>query len=361
MIQIFFNPEESDFSNLSLTIDNKPVDFVVSKNIIVIEESLDSGLHELKLVLLAPSKKLSITEVEHDGICARQTIYFSFLEYNGIKDQPATTLWAENQTWIYRFGLPFNWWYCNLLEKIYPGDLGKNLFDLYDIYWPENFEVGEHYPKMLQDFFKYNHDFTICHKLDRNIKNIPYQRIDSITVPDLVKQEILHNDKYIIDTGNQSPRAQQKYNLEEFNTQNLWTVANITDVYSTHRPDRLDPKVLPNLYNWINNLGLDIELACIAVLTPGSFVYPHVDIRSKNFVQDQKYRGCTEIYLPVNWDKGNYFKLMNVGILPLEEGPCIINQQDHAHALVNKSDQTRFSILIVCDTLSVKDRLGLQL
>ena len=68
----------------------------------------------------------------------------------------------------------------------------------------------------------------------------------------------------------------------------------------------------------------------------------------------EQYGGCGQLYIPVNFKAGNYFKFNNIGLLPLT-GPMLINTQQFTHALINNSNEYRFAIGIHGSKLRVAE------
>ena len=100
----------------------------------------------------------------------------------------------------------------------------------------------------------------------------------------------------------------------------------------------------------------------MGILAPGKFIPPHAD----NFYfskktgmllaaeQTARYMGCSQVYIPINFKVGNFFKMTNVGLLPLDQGPLVVNNHNYSHALINDSNEYRFAIAIVGSDLHEK-------
>ena len=79
MIEIILNPVNSKFSNILLSIDNISATYIVNENKIVIDQSIDLGIHILRLQLLDDHSKIDIADVTVNGSSLRQTLFLASL------------------------------------------------------------------------------------------------------------------------------------------------------------------------------------------------------------------------------------------------------------------------------------------
>mgnify|MGYP003349575654 CR=1 FL=1 len=93
---------------------------------------------------------------------------------------------------------------------------------------------------------------------------------------------------------------------------------------------------------------MDIFYCFLGVLSPNNFIYPHTDDHEQNNYNKDFlcYKGCTQLYIPLKWPKGSSLKFGNVGELPFEKGPLVINNDYFTHAGINPSDEYRYVLAI---------------
>lgn len=346
MIEIFYNPQTNFTKNLVVSINSIDTPFVIENDKITIFDNCAIGLHTLRIQQLDNDSRLEILNVKINGVGVRQTIYFSWIEQEGKKLQPATTLWEKNQIWVFPFLNPVSHWIAILGEKLYLNSLGKNLFDLYKIYIPESIEINKKYPIGLQDFFKYNFNCTILPKDCFQSKNIPFELYSIDVDISSLYNEIYQNLPYLKSISDKY--YQYDYNILEdpgLNTDNCWYNIKLFRNINGEKIHKVKIDKLPLTYNFVNSLSIDFNKISINVLPPGGYLYPHVDRLPESEPENKK--GCKELYIPLNYPKGAVIKLQNVGILP--NTPVVFNNQYFAHAVVNDSDQTRIVLTVSFD------------
>ena len=105
-----------------------------------------------------------------------------------------------------------------------------------------------------------------------------------------------------------------------------------------HDHDAFDPVVkfidhCPHIKKFIddaNQIGTVTYLS-FKTLAPGGYILPHIDSLTS-----------TVIYVPLLWPKGNYFKVLDNGLIEFEDHqPKLINTHHAVHSVVNDSDTTR--------------------
>lgn len=346
MIEIFYNPQTTFTKNIAVSIDSLNASFVIENDKIIIHDSCSIGLHVLRIQQLDNESRLEILNVKINGVSVRQTLYFGWIEQEDKKLQPATVLWEKTQIWVFPFLNPVSHWIGLLSEKLYLNSFGKNLFDLYKIYIPESIEINNKYPKGLQDFFKYNFNCTIVPKDCYQSKDIPFELYDIDIDTASVYNEIYQNLSYLKSISD--TYYQYDYNILEdssLNTDNCWFNTKLFRNIDGENFYKVEIDKLPLTYNFVNSLAIDYSKIAITVLPPGGYLYPHVDRRPEN--APEKYKGCKELYIPLNYPKGAAIKLQNVGILP--NTPVVMNNQYFAHAVVNDSNQTRIVLTVSFD------------
>jgi hypothetical protein len=334
---------------LEICIDNKPIQYTISENKISADVDF-LGLAMLTVKSLNDSK-IKIANLYIDKVCIRQFLFLSWVEKDQQKIQPCTELWEPELTW----NLPISNPLCLLInianEKFETGDLGTNLYEKYDIFYPESIQVESYYPNIVKDFFKYNFDFY-AHKripqdqLYANLKT-PYFCLDFEFDASGVHKELLDNYDYLLGEEFIKP-FQLGYNQDD-QGENFDSRANWRTVYPyVPRPSRknaiedfaLDKNKLPLLYQLYKSLPTDnIYHSYVSVMPPKSFIAPHIDIR-----KDLVPHGCTQMYFSLNPSDDHFFKINSVGMVPLINKVVVINNQKYTHAVVNQSSEPRFVI-----------------
>jgi hypothetical protein len=342
LVELKLNPVESDFSKLRICVNHQMVDYSILNDTISISCDIDMGIHQLTLQLV-DGTRISIIDALVNTASVRHTLYMSYVKTSSDEiSQPATVLWNQSQTWVLPFGNPISFWLGLISNKIQSSDFGKNLYEIYNIIYPETIELDTKYPKVIQDFFKYNFDFFCRPKADINF--LP-QRKCNIDISTYDTQEVLTEvaDNQLWIQEHQKLSAQKYYNDQEWHKDyTLWTTLKIYDAYKCILPiDRL-----PKLQSLIKNLPVnEISQAYLGILPPGSVIAPHTD-KKANHVPGTL--GCNVLYIPLSWPARNYFKFASGGIVD-SNSTWFINNTDHVHALVNDSNQSRVVLTITLD------------
>jgi len=335
-------------ANLQITINDEEIDFIITNNTITADVDF-FGLSVLKIKLLN-SSKIQFENVFIDGVGLRQFLFLSWAEEEGQKIQPCTELWKENLTWHIPISNPLSLLINIANEKFATNDLGSNLFEKYDIFYPESIEIDGNYSKLIKDFFKYNFDFYARKKVEKNNlygdSKIPYFFFDYDYDKESLLNELKENHDYLIANEFLKP-LQHGYNQTDSGSKfdpslNWKTVYTYMPRTNNSLEDfTLDKNKLPNLYNFYKNLPLDnIFVSFIGILPPGGYIAPHVDHRPGILPQ-----GCTQLYFALNPSDDHYFKINGVGLLPLLENcVSVINNQNYTHTVVNRSNEMRYAL-----------------
>jgi hypothetical protein len=248
---------------------------------------------------------------------------------------------------------PLSQWIALCAEKIPAKLYTSGLYDELEIYYPESILIADHFPKIIQDFFSTNLDFYAHpkHLLESPYydKRIPYVALPKkITVnEDLLYNELVNNLDYLQSTGRFPKQHEYTQNTNPKRWMSNDIIVSSEDDYSLESKFLLDKTKVPNLYAFIEGLNLEIIVhAFIGILGPGEYAYPHIDEYASYEHLVKNYLGCSQIYIPIKWKEGNYFKFNNVGVIPLRK-PTLINNHDFCHALINDSDEIRFALAIV--------------
>lgn len=346
MIEVFFNPAAGSPKHLSISIDHSDVQFVIDNNKININDNCDIGIHTLRIQLLDVGSRLEIQDVKINSVSVRQTLYFGWIEQNKEKLQPATVLWDTNQVWTLPFLNPVSHWIGLLGEKLEHNVLGKNLFDLYRIHIPESIEISSKYPQGLRDFFKYDFDCVIVPRQQCRSQDIPFETFDLAVDISSLYQEIYQNLEFLKTVADKY--IQVEYNLLDdpgVDLENIWFNVKILKDRYGQKTCKVNKDTLPLTYGFVDSLGIDYYQITITVLPPGGYLYPHIDRRPES--DPEEYKGCKDLYIPLNYPAGAAIKFRSAGV-PLQ-GPIITNPQYFSHAVVNDSDQTRIVLIVSFD------------
>ena len=348
MIEIVFNPSNSEFSNLLISLDKKSLDYSIVENKIVLADPIDLGMHILRLQLLDNNSKVDIVEVKINGASLRQTLFFSFVQQGSTRMQPATCIWEPSQIWVLPFMNPVAHWIGLLGEKLRRDVLGSDLNLDYKIYIPESIQLPDTFPPAVVDFFKFNFDCTILHKDDITAMNLPYEKYTEKLDTQGVYDEIYKNLDLIRSTVPYR-LGQTRYNERDdknYDFNKGWFATTIHGFSPSNKHCHIaDSTMLPLTYALVNSLNLDPHSIAVSVSPPGTYAYTHIDKRKFN--SEDKFNGCKQLYIPLNYPAGAMVKFRNVGILP--EIPMINNPQYYSHAVVNNSNETRIVLSVTYD------------
>lgn len=344
---------------LAISIDSNSVDYAVSDNNIILSADIPNGFHMLELALIDPAAdaNIRINTAELDGVDFRQTLYTMFKKEGRNKHQ--TTILTSNDRVLYLpFINPISAWIASCSEKI-PGVLyASGLYENLAVYYPESITVPSTYPKLVQDFFSTNLSF---HTHSAELLNDAYynQQVPYVDLigkiqydEDQLYAELMSELEYLKSTS-RIP-AQHEYNKATGSGRWLTNdlIFSAPSEYSLDTKFNIDKTRVPTLYKLFEELDLDVIIhAFLGILGPNEFIAPHSDDYASYPKIIEHFGGCSQIYIPIKFKQGNYFKLNNVGLLPLT-GPILINNHNFCHALVNNSSDYRFGIGIVGSRLN---------
>jgi hypothetical protein len=336
-------------NEISINVDDCPAKFIFKNNSIIISAN-NFGFHVLKLTSNA-NKRFSISNAKVGGCDLRKLIYLSYLENeHGEKFQPATELWESKQTWVLPFGYPLSGWIESVEKKIPNNKLGQNLIADYLFYYPESVTLEDKkFPQIIQDYYKYNFNFTMIDRSNVNILELPfitYQKEIPIDLLENANNELLSNLEFITGSGEGFEYGQRKDNHNEFQKllpEKEWRVIWL---YTKHKKLPISDK-FPAMQKIIDSINVDYRHAFIGLLPPGGFIYPHIDDRGFSDSKYDEYQGCTQLYIPLHWPSGAFIKFAGAGIVSLDSGKSVIVNTDHfTHSAVNASAQDRYVLAI---------------
>jgi len=338
--------------DIQLYVNNKIVDFLIVDQKITANADF-FGLAILKIVSLN-SSKIVFENIFIDKVNIRQFLFLSWSELDRKKIQPCTELWEENQAWYAPISNPLSLLINIGTEKFNSWELGNNLFEKYDIFYPESVEIKETFPKLIKDFFHYDFNFYVEKKIEKSELygngKIPYFQFDYEYDKEALCKELHDNYEYLVQQEFIKP-YQLDYNKTDEQS-NFDSNLNWRTIYS-YLPKKqnslddftLDKNRFPLLFDFYKQLPLtNIYVSFIGILPPGGYIAPHKDQR-----EGVLPHGCTQLYFALNPSDDHYFKLNGVGSIPLNEKTTVVNNQNYTHAVINQGTKMRYAIGIFCD------------
>lgn len=322
-IQIIHEPHDPF---LTAKINDK---FIVGNEI----PDLNYGFYTLTV---KSSKLIKITNVLVDGVSIKHTLYLGHVEGRLTTE---LDVWEE---WSLPLINPVSQHLATCFDKFPNKSYGTNLYNTHEIYYPQSISLPDSYPKQLRDFFSLDFNFHSHPKIENPLhsKEIPYVKLNIDYDESALLSEFKRNHE-LIEEHEYRP-AQVDPSLTK-----PWQVAMV--YYPGNPTASLNDKDFPELFKLIHSIdGIEIGWAFVGALDPGSYVLPHIDdlYAYTNSVKD--CYGCCQIYIPIGWEDGNYFKFHDVGLVPFDQGAILANTTSFTHASVNTSTKTRYTIGIVC-------------
>lgn len=339
--------------DFEIKINESQVDYTILNNKIVVNVDLNFGFYLLSVKCLQQAKvKFSNIFVNQTNI--RQFLYLSWTEENNSKIQPCTELWSTEQIWYAPISLPLSLLISSADEKFDAADLGTNLYEKYKIFYPESIDVHDSYPQLVKDFFKHNFDFHVYRKqLEQDLfanEQVPYFHFNYFYDEKKLYNELVSNQEYLF--SKEKIPAQHKYNQADYSKYNqevIWRTV-FTYPYKDGAPQTieefaLDKNLLPELYRFYSQLPIkNVYLSFLGFLPAGGYISPH-----KDFTDAGVPKGCSQLYFALNAKPGNFLKINNVGLVPFQDQPTILNNQSFTHALINQSNEPRWVISVLGD------------
>ena len=354
-VELFFESNFDLGQIFDIKIDTSKIEYSIAANKIKINSNAYGfGFHLLRLKTLQPlaaDQYIKFTSVLVNGADIKQNLYLAFSDVNGVITGN-TILSHRTDNWTLPFGNPVSWWLVECATTIKDKDFSQDLYKDNRIYYPESVTLDESYPKVLQDFFKYNFGFLIHDKseLDTpfNKSTVPYAPLKNFKYDhDGLLAELLDNIE-MFQTSEYKP-VQTTYTLDENKNkislpwQILGYKIGASPEFLTHLPN------VTKLIKQVENDGVTVLVAFLSAVHPKSVVHIHSDKSLIPNIDKQYKSGCCEIYIPLGWDDNSYFKLDKVGLIPHDDGAYIVNNTDVYHATINNSDKPRFTIGLMCE------------
>ena len=341
--------------DVSVYIDDKLVGHVLKSASIKISAEIIPGFHILKIVS-HNDVEIEFVNATLNSATFNQTLYTMYMEVNG-KKQQNTTLSNHARELYLPFMNPLSWWLTSCFSKIPPALYGGGLYEQLEVYYPKSLDIGDQYPQIVQDFFKHNWDFYCHPKLTDGYyrEDVPYWTIDTKFEynESVLHAECLYNLPYLETNSGDWLRSTPKVATLEKVEQGsrLCTVMNVSmtvDEYDFEKKFALDKNDFPEVYALLKRLDFDAILhSFIGSLPPRGHIIPHRDSYVGFESVLKQFGGCSQLYIPINFKPGNYFKFGSVGFVPLDQGPILVNNHNFVHSVINDSDEWRFALAIV--------------
>lgn len=339
---------------LRCLIDDVVYDYKIVNNNIIIECNLRYGFHKLTITLLESNDAISINDATLDGESLMYTLYMMYTDDSSTNSKRQTTILNERDSTVHLpFINPISHWISFCAEKVPHDKLASRLYEEYEVYYPKPIKIPNSYPKIVQDFFEIDFGFHIHKKINDPYYSteVPYATIDLNFDFDesIISEELLRELEYLKSIA-RSPK-QTAYTNSKTPWKRIDLVTNTKNTFQLADEFKADPTILPHLYNFFQHLGIDnIAHAFLGILAPKEYIVPHCDTYQE-YSSISVLKGCSQLYIPINFKSGNLFKIANVGLIPLDK-PLLVNNHNFAHALINDSDEYRFALGIVGSKLN---------
>jgi len=326
-IQIIVESESNNL-NIRSKINGCEVPLVVKDNILEIKLDLAKGINTLTLISES-NDVVKITDIVLNNVSARQSLYLAYTN-----NKSNTWLTHESKEIHIPFGNPMGWWLGEVINKIPNKMFGKNLYESFDIYYPEPVKLANIHPLLIKEFIETNFGFHVVPKnTDLLSPDRPWTKINIEYDQDGIKQEL---DDNLNSIREENPQGDN------------WQVCYLTT------PEGINPILnkLPKIQTLINDLkgmGIKIMHSFVGTVDNNNYVYPHADDFYKHDERYEGMSGCQQFFFPIGWKHGNYFKFQNVGFVPYDQGALLINPGNFAHGSVNTSGEMRFTLGMYCD------------
>lgn len=305
---------------------------------VVIPKKLSNNFHKLKVTT---NSECEIIDIKIDRCSVRALLYFSFVVQDNEIEQPQTWF-NQNGVFYFPFLYPLSAFKTLVGNKIDNGYLGKNLFDHFDFYFPEQVNVNENHPEIIKDFFRTDLSFGIFKKGNDWFNNpeLPFQSTSYPYDRLALSKELIDNIEKIPFTTLRS--KQNALAMREFSNPKVWLNHTFIKNGSSPWKSRLQyqKEEWPILINFLEQFPCDeIINAYMAKLDPLHFIYPHNDGHL------DCAPGEAVVYVPITGDvSDNFFKMGNHGFIDLNH-INFINRGKFIHALVNDNPNKSRTIL----------------
>jgi hypothetical protein len=349
-------------TNFSIRLNGTEVDYQTTADQIIINTLATFGVNLLDITNNQPTvDPIIITDMLINDTSLRQTLYLAYSELAGEK---FCNTWLTDRcpSITIPFGNPVALWLVECAKKIPNTVYGTNLFEKYDVYYPQSVIVSDSFPTLMQDFMKYDFGFTLVDKSQPKLgnKDVPWIKIN-FDYDELALLSEFNSNIDLIKNNYYEPK-QNQYNSKDSKKLANWTVA-----MAVHRDNsKLDKQnidtsslieefsrdALPEFHKVLDkiiSMNIKVLHAFIGAVDPGSYVAPHCDDFYKNVDSYKNTAGVAQFFIPIGWQSGNVFKFANVGNIPTNNGAFLVNNSDYMHGSINQSDSTRYTIGVYCE------------
>jgi len=340
-------------NDIQITLDKKIVEnIVISDDVIEFNSDSKFGFHMIKMSSKCP---VFIKDLKLDDNSLRELKYWSFLLENNKKLQPRTDIQNLSQLWCMPIIYPLSAFFSFSQNNLPNGYLGKNLFDYFDIFFPESVEISSNHPKILRDYFSYDAHFSIIPKHQiSNGKNThkPFEEINFQYDEERIFVEIKKN-LLSIDFGLDKPH-QYDNNKDEFQINDPWkksyfiksphtAIDNQYNITSWEERFVWKKQEWPCLFELLKNLpAKNIINGYLAELPNNTFIFPHNDNNNEEYF---KKNNISTMYIPLCSPENVFFKFANYGLVNLKKSNLIDNKR-FSHSVVNESGSPRYILNI---------------
>jgi hypothetical protein len=327
-------------ADIEVFADSDPVDFTVDKDTVVLNLPLDYGFHLLKIIQKT-EQRITFLDVIVDGSSLRSLIYMSYgISTTRELEYPATVLYKVGMQWVLPFVAPVTAWIDIVLSKIPSRTLGSTLYKDYDLYYPDALKISSTYPRPVCDFFSKNFNITVVPKQDKQmtpVVDVTLEFNNSQAILDRVLSSADSFEKFlstgksdsvnIVDDPGYQPLTWRYYRLADKGIFNV------------------SYEEFPELYDFFERNNITkIHSVFIAFLEPKSYVYPHRDP-----ARPAEFAGASNLYVPLNFSQGNWFRVCNVGTFSLVPDQIrAFNIDKYTHGVINDTDKLRISLIVTC-------------
>jgi hypothetical protein len=325
--------------DLSVYVNDCLQPTIINSHQITLNVDISTGINLLKIVQHT-ANWVDIQDVKINNCSIRNNIYLSWAQIDNRKICPATKLYQIGMTWYLPFGYPISYWQDHVLKKFPGGTLGTDIYSNYNIYYPQKKYIGTEFPQLLQDFYAYDFDFTAVEKTNQLLT--PFVDVDlkfdnRLQILDRVHADFDHLNRFLDDNYSRSANSidDPTWQSSRWRT---WYLAKNQEWFLT-------PSEFPELFDFFANNGItEIATATISFLSAKSYVYPHRDNK-----YDTKFTGACQLYVPLDFDQGNWFKLAGVGCFDHDQKNVrAYNVNRYTHAAVNTTSQDRIALIARC-------------
>lgn len=273
-----------------------------------------NGWH-LLAISSADTDHLQIKDILIENISIGQMMLIMFLE----QSKQCTFGWVDRR----RFLIPLHPNYATFRKVVFShidqGDYGTQIYQKYDFAFNQNPQLIHQYPKSVMDFFsdvvgpvwhkKYSvrSPWFLGAKVDRNRLR---REVDA------VKHKFLPRDIRLDSYHGWADTILTVSTLKELKETGLEYLSEILTECRFH----------------------SLKSVNIGYLPPGGYINSHKDIKSGDTAKNK-------VYIPVEFDRGNYFKFSSGGYVPLDQPyAACLNTDLFVHSVVNDSQTGRLII-----------------